>query len=184
MSRFRPTMFAIAMTILSLIFATLTFAKQPQGKSPVPPRPKPGHGSSLGGKQVNGAVLNDITNDKELSGGITITHGGNPPRTGGGIVITHGGNPPRSPGSNDYCDDSCHHEHDSCHRQYCDRDDHTCYGETFEPMHNVCIVLPGDTFETVSLREYRTNSNAGSIANFNKLSLNAALVPGQILMLP
>jgi hypothetical protein len=51
-------------------------------------------------------------------------------------------------------------------------------------LHSACVVFPGDTFETVSLREYRTILNSRYIASFNKLPLNAVLVPGQILMLP
>jgi hypothetical protein len=177
MSRFKPITLAIALTILTFVFASLTFAKQPQGKPPVPPRPKPKQGPSLANEQVANPTL--LSGAKELgtSGGITITHGGNPPRTPGGITITHGGNPPRSPEPNDHC-------HESCHRHDCDRDVHSCYEETFEALHSTCMVLPGDTFETVSLREYRTNSNARAIASFNKLSLNATLVPGQMLMLP
>jgi hypothetical protein len=176
MSRFKPALIAIVLTILTFAFSSLTFAKQPP-KSPLPPRPKPGHGRS----QVANPTLLSGVNEVGTSSGITITHGGNPPRSGDGFTITHGGNPPRSPEPNDYCQA---HAPESCHRHDCDRDVHSCYEETFEPLHSTCMVLPGDTFETVSLREYRTNSKARSIASLNKLSLNAALIPGQTIMLP
>ncbi len=58
------------------------------------------------------------------------------------------------------------------------------YGQAFEPFHSTYICLPGDSFYTVSLKEYGTSSNQFYIARFNGLAPNAALVPGQRLVLP
>ena len=57
-------------------------------------------------------------------------------------------------------------------------------GQAYEPFHSTYIVLPGDSFYTVSLKEYGTSSNSPKIAQFNRLPSNAALVPGQRLVLP
>jgi hypothetical protein len=46
------------------------------------------------------------------------------------------------------------------------------------------VVLPGDSFYTVALKEYGTSSTMNQIARFNRLATNAALVPGQRLLLP
>lgn len=58
------------------------------------------------------------------------------------------------------------------------------YGQAFEPFHSSYVVLPGDTFYTVSLKEYGSSSAMNHIARFNRLATNAALVPGQRLLLP
>lgn len=58
------------------------------------------------------------------------------------------------------------------------------YGQSYEPFHSSYFVQPGDTFHEVSLKEYGTSANARHIARFNRLASNAALVPGQRLMLP
>jgi hypothetical protein len=57
-------------------------------------------------------------------------------------------------------------------------------GQAFEPFHSTYNTLPGDSFYTVSLKEYGTSANAGKIAQFNGMSEEAALVPGQQLVLP
>jgi hypothetical protein len=57
-------------------------------------------------------------------------------------------------------------------------------GQAYEPFHSTYVVLPGDSFYTVSLKEYATSSNAKYIAQFNNLPQTAALTPGQILRLP
>jgi nucleoid-associated protein YgaU len=57
-------------------------------------------------------------------------------------------------------------------------------GQAYEPFHNSYFVQPGDTFAVVSLKEYGTSANANQIARFNRLASNAALVPGQRLLLP
>ena len=53
-----------------------------------------------------------------------------------------------------------------------------------EPFHSFYICEPGDTFSRVALKEYRTSAAAKYIAQFNRLPLNATLVPGQRLLLP
>ena len=58
------------------------------------------------------------------------------------------------------------------------------FGQAFEPFHSTYICLPGDSFYTVSLKEYGTSANQFYIARFNGLAPNAALVPGQRLVLP
>jgi hypothetical protein len=57
-------------------------------------------------------------------------------------------------------------------------------GQAFEPFHSTYNTLPGDSFFTVSLKEYGTSAKAGAIAQFNGMSADAALVPGQQLVLP
>ncbi len=62
---------------------------------------------------------------------------------------------------------------------------HPVYGcQAYEPFHCNYYVLPGDSCYTISLKEYGTSSNANYIAQYNRLPINAALVPGQQLMLP
>jgi hypothetical protein len=57
-------------------------------------------------------------------------------------------------------------------------------GQAFEPFHSTYNTLPGDSFYTVSLKEYGTSAEAGAIAQFNGMSQDAALTPGQSLVLP
>lgn len=58
------------------------------------------------------------------------------------------------------------------------------FGQAYEPFHSSYFVQPGDSFYTVSLKEYGTSSAMNHIARFNRLATNAALVPGQRLLLP
>jgi hypothetical protein len=58
------------------------------------------------------------------------------------------------------------------------------YVQAFEPFHCWYICQPGDSFYTVSVKEYGTSGAANHIARFNRLPFNAALVAGQRLMLP
>lgn len=57
-------------------------------------------------------------------------------------------------------------------------------GKAYEPFHSTYVVLPGDSFYEISLKEYATSSNAKYIAQFNNLPQTAALTPGQVLRLP
>ncbi len=57
-------------------------------------------------------------------------------------------------------------------------------GKAYEPFHSSYVVLPGDSFYEISLKEYATSSNAKYIAQFNHLPQTAALTPGQVLRLP
>lgn len=54
----------------------------------------------------------------------------------------------------------------------------------FEPTDTAYTVVPGDTFSTISLKEYGTAVNARFIAQFNRLLPNVALVRGRVLQLP
>ena len=54
----------------------------------------------------------------------------------------------------------------------------------FEPYYSYYICQPGDNFYTVSLKNYGTSGASKYVALFNRLPLNAALVPGQRLNLP
>lgn len=58
------------------------------------------------------------------------------------------------------------------------------YGQAYEPYHSSYFVQPGDSFYTVALKEYGTSSTMNHIARFNRMATNAALVPGQRLLLP
>lgn len=57
-------------------------------------------------------------------------------------------------------------------------------GQAYEPFHSSYVTLPGDSFYTVSLKEYGTSKNARYIAQYNRLAESAALVPGMTLQLP
>jgi LysM repeat protein len=57
-------------------------------------------------------------------------------------------------------------------------------GKAYEPFHSTYVVLPGDSFYEISLKEYATSSNSKYIAQFNNLPQTAALTPGQVLRLP
>ncbi|HEX4415485.1 MAG TPA: LysM domain-containing protein [Lacipirellulaceae bacterium] len=107
----------------------------------------------------------------------------------GGIVITHGGgNLPKEPGNNP--DKNWGH---NCGKDYCSKDycfDHyrsSCYSEcsyvNVEPM-NTYVVLPGDTFESISLKLFGNPTDSANIAMFNRMPIDSALAPGQVLMLP
>ncbi len=90
-------------------------------------------------------------------------------------------------GTNKDCHKPCYDNHCYDHRCY---SNYGCYtncqlnSQAYEPFHSTYTVLPGDTFYTVSLKEYGTSGNSRSIAQFNRLADNSALVPGQQLMLP
>jgi hypothetical protein len=58
------------------------------------------------------------------------------------------------------------------------------FGQAYEPFHSSYVCQPGDSFYTVSLKEYGTSSTMKHIATFNRLATNTALVPGQRLLLP
>jgi hypothetical protein len=108
--------------------------------------------------------------------------------------ISFGGNPPKAISylkDNHDCHKSCYdgrcydHYYRGCYSNYgyirtCD----VYNGQAYEPFHSTYTVLPGDSFYTVSLKEYGTSSNSRYIAQFNRLAENSALVPGQTLMLP
>ena len=171
-----------------LLFATIGFAKQPSGSQnhSRPVKTNVSNFSSMKNITLANVQVFKTPVSNTLSSKITITHGGNPPRANGnGFVITFGGNPPRNYGCGSPCNyEPCHKpcHYDCCYHNYCCVT--TCCGMTYEPLHSSCVVLPGDTFYTISLREYGTRINSTYIAMYNHVPLYSALVPGQTLMLP
>ena len=130
------------------------------------------------GKDSNATTVLGST-DKGLSNAInTINNRGINVTTvlGNELNLNHGGNPPRGPEPKKPCHDGkCYNEH-SC--------DYTWEGRSCEVFFGEYIVVPGDTFETISLKLYGTTGNLEFIAAFNRLPVNAALVPGQVLSVP
>jgi len=96
---------------------------------------------------------------------------------GGGFPGVVGGGYPRGGSYNNRGDQYC--DNTGAYSTNGDR-----FGQAYEPFHNSYFVQPGDTFHEISLKEYGTSANARHIARFNRLASNAALVPGQRLMLP
>lgn len=72
----------------------------------------------------------------------------------------------------------------NCHTNNYNNNNGQVFGQAFEPFHSTYICQPGDSFYTVSLKEYGTSSNQFHVARFNGLVSNTALVPGQRLLLP
>ncbi|HEX3601381.1 MAG TPA: LysM domain-containing protein [Lacipirellulaceae bacterium] len=189
----KTNLIAIFVTVVAPFVASVAVAahtKDPKAGQGSPIYQRPTNGSSTtASNNVKGKTIADakLYGTQTATGGITITHGGNPPRgDGSGFTITHGGNPPRNCGnSQTSCNNNCYH--DSCHRDYC-HGSYCCvqmYGnEGFEPLHSAYVVVPGDTLYTVSMKEYGTSGNSRYIAVFNRLPSYTALVPGQTLMLP
>jgi hypothetical protein len=58
------------------------------------------------------------------------------------------------------------------------------FGQAFEPFQNTYTVEPGDSFYTVAMKAYGSSTPANYIAKFNRMAPNAALIPGQQLMMP
>jgi LysM repeat protein len=123
-------------------------------------------------------------------------NGGNSTHQNGGVKITFGGNPPgnnQNLNRNNCNNNNCNNN--NCNNQNCggNLDNASCDGglgnsvvggQPFEPFHSTYLVQPGDTFSTVSSKEYGNTSNAKYIARFNRLVLTSALVAGQRLVLP
>jgi hypothetical protein len=57
-------------------------------------------------------------------------------------------------------------------------------GQGFEPFQSSYVVQPGDSFYTVSLKNYGTSANARYIARFNNMQQTQALIVGRTLNLP
>lgn len=95
---------------------------------------------------------------------------------GNELDLNHGGNPPRGPKPTK----PCHDGHWYC-EHHCD---YTWNGHSCEVFYGEYIVVPGDTFETISLKLYGTPTNMLFLAGFNRLLVNVALVPGQVLKMP
>ena len=122
-------------------------------------------------------------NKGKKSGGIGISFGGG----GGGIGVSFG-NGNKNHNGNYNKNNKSYHNNNHCGNNggypgggypYVQP-----YGQGYEPFHSSYICQPGDSFYTVSLKEYGTGSVANHIAQFNRLPMNARLVAGQRLMLP
>jgi hypothetical protein len=57
-------------------------------------------------------------------------------------------------------------------------------GQAYEPTHSNYVVLPGDSFYTISLKEYSTSKNSAFVAKYNSMPEDQALTPGQVIQLP
>jgi hypothetical protein len=57
-------------------------------------------------------------------------------------------------------------------------------GQAYEPAHSNYVVLPGDSFYTISLKEYSTSKNSAFIAKYNSMPEDQGLTPGQVIQLP
>ncbi len=125
------------------------------------------------GKGTNPTTVLGNT-DKGLSNAINTinTRGVNVTTVFGGTVKTVS-DPPK--GSK-----PCHDGHWYCEH----RCDYTWNGHSCEVFYGEYIVVPGDTFETISLKLYGTPTNMLFLAEFNRLQVNTALVPGQVLRMP
>jgi hypothetical protein len=124
---------------------------------------------------------------------------GNGTHQNGGLKITFGGNPPLN-NQNLNHNNNCNNNNNNCNNNNCTNQncggnlnnstcdggfgDNVLGGQPFEPSHSTYLVQPGDTFYTVSSKEYGNTSNAKYIAQFNRLVLTSALVAGQRLVLP
>ena len=58
------------------------------------------------------------------------------------------------------------------------------YSKCYHPQFQCCYVFPGDTWYSISKRNYGVNFLTRHVASFNGLSTNSRLVPGQRLRLP
>jgi hypothetical protein len=126
--------------------------------------------------------------------------GNNGNHSNNGFKIAFSGNSQKqSNGNYNKCHDNhCYTNYHNCNSGYCYNRyyDNGCYyngqyatneigpGQAFEPFHSSYVVLPGDSFYTVSLKEYGTSANSKYIARFNNMPQTAALTLGQTLMLP
>jgi hypothetical protein len=104
---------------------------------------------------------------------------------GGGGSSFHGLNSNNNKYNNNY-NKSCHYN-DHYNNGYYNNGpiyNNLNVGRAYEPFHSSYVVLPGDSFYEVALKEYGSSAPARFIAQFNNLPQNAALVLGQTLMLP
>lgn len=111
--------------------------------------------------------------------GFKISFGGSSAKQG---LVYNGNN------GNNCHNGHCNNNYRNCNSGYCNnyynRYDNFGLGQAYEPFHSSYVVLPGDTFYTVSLKEYGTSANAKYIAQFNRMPQSTALTLNQTLMLP
>ena len=53
-----------------------------------------------------------------------------------------------------------------------------------EPVFANYVVVPGDTFEVISLKLFNTPGHTLFLASLNRLPVNTLLIPGQVLVVP
>jgi hypothetical protein len=185
MNASKTNLIAVFTTTAVLLMASASFAKN----SPTSPHPRPkkddknitstsisttsiglAHGTSL---------ISDPGKKKLPQGTILGTNLGNTGRLSGDkdgkFKITHGGNPPRSPESFKW------------HKKfwYCDHSHPIVFCDHFvEPVFANYVVVPGDTFEVISLKLFNTPGHSLFLASINRLPANTLLIPGQVLVVP
>jgi len=68
---------------------------------------------------------------------------------------------------------------------YCDHSHHIVFVDHFvEPVFANYVVVPGDTFEVISLKLFHTSGHTLFLASLNRLPVNTLLIPGQVLVVP
>jgi hypothetical protein len=187
MNASKSNLVAVLTTTAVLLMASASFARDKKSNdNGPPPRPKKttltssSTLSTTATNVANGATLISDPGKKKPTPGTAIlnTNLGNVQLLndkGSGITITHGGNPPRSP-------ESCKWKNKYW---YCDHSHHIVFCDHFvEPAFANYIVVPGDTFEVISLKLFHTPGNSLFLASLNRVPVNAVLVPGQVILVP
>jgi hypothetical protein len=121
----------------------------------------PGKKKTIHGNTILGTNLGNISH---LSGDKDVK-----------FKIKNGSNPPHSPKSFKW--------HDKF--WYCDHSHHIVFVDHFvEPVFANYVVVPGDTFELISLKLFHTSGHTLFLASLNRLPVNTLLIPGQVLVIP
>jgi hypothetical protein len=186
MNASKTNLLAVLAAAAVLLMTSASFARDKNSDSGQPSRPKKDKitsttisSTSLGLAQGTSSI-SDPGKTKPIPG--TSTLGTNLGHSGllssdkdGGFKITHGGNPPRSPESYKWKNKFW----------YCDHSHHIVFCDHFvEPAFANYVVVPGDTFEVISLKLFHTPGNSLFLASLNRIPVNVALVPGQVLVVP
>jgi LysM repeat protein len=186
MSASKTNLVAVLATTAILLMASTSFAKDKNNNGGPPPRPKKDSkvtsttlSSTALGVAQGATLISDPGKKKPVPGGtyignlngVTSLSGDK----GSGITITHGGNPPRSP-------ESCKWKNKYW---YCDHSHHIVFCDHFvEPAFANYVVVPGDTLELISIKLFRTPEHTLFLASLNRVPVNVALIPGQVLVVP
>jgi hypothetical protein len=115
------------------------------------------------------------------AGGFSFSGGGNGGNKGS-VKISFNGNHHH----NNHHHGHHHHAHHGHHHhvRYYAPPVRLLYSKCYHPQFQCCYVYPGDTWYSISRRNYGVNFLTTRIASFNGLSTNSRLVPGQQLRLP
>jgi hypothetical protein len=182
----KTNLVAVVATAAVLFMASASFAKDKNSNSGPPPRSKKNGNitstsistTSLG--LTHGATLiSDPGKKKPIPGtsilGTNLNHNGLLSSKDGGFKINHGGNPPRSPESFKWKNKFW----------YCDHSHHIVFCDHFvEPAFANYVVVPGDTFEVISLKLFNSPRHFLFLASINRLPVNTLLIPGQVIVVP